>query len=223
MDSKLKILFKYPSRGRKEMFFKSLDSLVNNLYDLDNFQISVTLDTDDAVMNTPEVIEKIEKYPNTHICWGLSSSKVHAINRDLPEYGDIIIVHSDDMMFTFFGFDEIVRQEFAQSGLNTLLHIPDNDAKHILATMYIAGRNFFEERGYIYNPIYDSLFCDDAIQEIAKRTNRYRFANYTGLIFHANPAYGHQPKDDLFLQQQETGWSKDQATFFKDKANNFGL
>ena len=36
MDKPLKILFKLPSRGRPERFFKALDSIINNLQDFEN-------------------------------------------------------------------------------------------------------------------------------------------------------------------------------------------
>jgi hypothetical protein len=58
MREPLRILFKYPCRGRRDMFFESLDSLDRNIRDRDNYFISLTLDTDDTILNTPEVIEK---------------------------------------------------------------------------------------------------------------------------------------------------------------------
>lgn len=224
MEHTYKILVKYPSIGRPERFFKGLDTIHNNFVDKDNFHVSCTLDSSDHSMNTKDVIDKISSYKNTSIAWGESNSKIHAVNRSMPNYDfDIILVMSDDMAITFYGIDHVIRGAFQENGLNTLLHIPDNDAKNILATMYIAGKDFYNERGYIYNPIYNSLFCDNAIQEIAKKTGRYRYLDYTGLIFHANPAYGHLPKDEKFESDQKIGWSIDHQTYLKDEANNFGL
>jgi len=92
MDKPLKILFKFPCRYRKEMFFESLDSLNDNIRDRDNYLISLTLDTDDEILNDKEVIEKINTYPNVKIEWGVSGSKINAVNRSVSEYDfDVII------------------------------------------------------------------------------------------------------------------------------------
>lgn len=223
MNNPYRILFKYPSRGRPDRFFKSLDTIYNNLYDLVNFQVSCTLDTDDLAMFNQSVIEKIYSYKNISISWGLSDSKVHAINRDMPENGwDIVVVMSDDMAFTFYGFDQIIREAFSDS-LDWLVHIPDNDAKDILAVMYIAGRPFYNRRGYVYYPGYKSLHCDNEIQAIARKEGRYKFVNCPGVIWHGNPAYGHMPKDPMFEEQQRIGWTEDHALYNEREANNFYL
>lgn len=223
MSEKLKILFKYPSRNRKDRFFNSLDSLYNNLYDGQNFRVAITLDDDDEVMNHPDVVERIENnYPNHIITFGKSDNKVHAINRDLPDYGDIIVVMSDDFFFTFYGFDEVIRSCFKET-LDCMVHLPDQDEKDKIATMYIAGRPFYNRFGWIYNPCYKSLFCDTELQEVAKKLELYKFFNYPGVIWHALPAYGHLPADQQWLDQQELGWDVDQKTYLERQANNFYL
>jgi hypothetical protein len=219
-----RILFKYPTRGRVERFFEGLDSIVNNLYDKDSFEIQVTADADDPTMAKQEIFERIKTYPNTNILYGISHSKIDAVNRDMPLFDkwDVVVVMSDDMRFTFYGFDEILRQEFADGDFDKYLHIPDQDAKHILATMYIAGRGFYHRFGYIYHPSYKSLWCDNEIQEVAKKLGRYKFVDCIGLIQHLNPAYGHLPKDEMLINQQ-LHWGDDEANFNARKAKNFDL
>lgn len=218
-----KILVKYPSRGRPDRFFKSLDSFYNNVQDTNNFLVSCTLDEDDPTMNNPEVIERIMLYPNIEIRWGLSESKVNAINRDLPEYGDIVLVHSDDMLFTFYGFDTLIRNVFKERGLDLLLHIPDQDAQGDLATMYIAGRIYYNRFGYVYHPSYKSLFCDNEVQNVAIKLGKYHFENVPCVIEHLNPAYGHQPKDEMFEQQQAIGYTIDHKNYYLRESKNFDL
>lgn len=218
-----KILVKYPSRGRKERFFKSLDSCIDTISDKQNYHISCTLDEDDFVMNNSEVIDKIACYENVSIAWGKSESKVNAVNRNMPDYDyDIVVVHSDDILFTYFGWDEVVRQAFGDN-LDQLIHIPDNDAKDILAIMYIAGKPFYERMGYIYSPKFKSLFCDNHIQDIAKLLGKYKYVDCKGMIFHANAAYGHMEKDSMFIEQQEIGWSEDQRTYNMERARNYDI
>ena len=220
---KHRILVKYPSRGRPERFFIGLDSVYNNIAYLDYVSVLVSADEDDASMNNPKVIDRLKEYENLTVVFGTSNSKIEAVNRDMDRAGewDIVFVMSDDMRITFYGWDEVVRSQFPH--LDRLTHIPDQDAKEALATVYIAGKTFYERFGYIYNPIYKSLFCDNEIMEIAKHLGLYHYYNCPGVIVHENMAYGHQPKDEMFIQQQEIGWTVDQETYYKRKALNFGL
>jgi hypothetical protein len=221
-DQPLKILFKYPSRGRRQRFLDGMHSIINNLKDANNYQILVTADSNDPEMDF--VNQDSPNFKNTIIKYGESVSKIHAINKDM-EFADndwdIIVCMSDDMRFLFYGFDEIIRSEFKQHGLDTLLHIPDQDAGAALQTMYIAGRAYYDRFGFIYNPVYDSLFCDNEVHEIAVKLGKYRYVDYNGLLAHLNPAYGHLPKDELFISQQQTGWTKDSQTYNERKAKNF--
>lgn len=217
MKNKPTILFKYPSRNRKERFFISLDSLYNNMADPENFRCAITLDSDDPVMSHPEVVDRISSYPNTIISFGSSENKVHAINRDLPEYGDIIVVWSDDMICTFYGFDEIIRSCF-QDGFDWHVHLPDLDEGDKIPVLYIAGRLFYNRWGWIYNPVYKSLFCDTELMDIAKEQGLYKFFNYPGLFVHMLPSYGRQEADSMWKQQQEIGWSIDKETYLMRKS-----
>jgi hypothetical protein len=217
-------LFKYPSRGRPERFFKSLDSIYNNVSDKDHFHVSVTADLDDATMNNPEVIEKINSYPNISIAWGHSESKIDAVNRSIPDMDwDVIIVHSDDMVFNIFGFDTMIGVDMMNHfpDGDGLLHYPDQDAKSALATMYIAGRKYYDRFGYVYHPSYKSLWADNEVQEVAKTLHKYFYCGYQ-INVHLNPAYGHLPKDEMFNKQQGF-WNEDEANYHKRAALNFGL
>jgi len=114
-------LFKFPSRGRPDRFFKSLDSIYNNVSDKDYFHVSATLDIDDPLMNNDDVKARIFLYPNISIGWGKSESKVHAVNRSMPDIDwDILICMSDDMLFNIFGFDTMI-------GVDFMTHSADGD------------------------------------------------------------------------------------------------
>lgn len=219
----LSILFKYPSRGRRQRFLDGMHSIITNLADSENYQILVTADEGDAEMDFTGV--DFPKYKNTTIYYGKSDSKIHAINKDMEfaDEWDIIVNHADDMRWLYYGFDNLIRQQFADGDLDKLIHIPDQDAGKELQTMYIAGRTYYERFGFIYNPVYESLFCDNEVHEIAVQLGKYHYVDYNGILAHLNPAYGHLEKDDLFISQQQTGWSKDMQTFNERKANNFYL
>ena len=207
-------LFKYPSRERPERFFKSLDSLVNNISDKDYYHVSCTLDLDDPTMCNDEVIARIKTYENVSVEWGYSKSKVDAINRSMPDIPfDILICHSDDMEFNIFGFDVMIGVDMMNwfPEMDGLLHYPDQDAKEFLATMYIAGRKHYEKFGFIYDPKFKSLWCDNLVQAVAIHMGKYKYCGYQ-INVHNNPAYGHLPKDDLFNEQQGH-WNHDEALY----------
>jgi len=218
-------LFKYPSRGRPDRFFKSLDSIVNNVSDKDYFHVACTLDTDDSTMNNAEVVNRIMGYKNVSIQWGESESKIHAINRSMPNIPfDILICHSDDMIFNIFGFDTMIGVDMLNwfPDYDGLLHYPDQDARDVLATMYIAGRKWWEFRGKnIYHPSYKSLWCDNEEQLAAKICGKYKYCGYQ-INVHNNPAYGHLPKDEMF-ERQQSDWNEDEENFYKRKLLNFDL
>ena len=215
----MRILIKYPSRGRPAAFFEGLDSVVINLHDASKTAVWCNLDIDDPTSD--KIRKNIHKYYDAvtiYECLDYSKNKVDAINRGgkLPDF-DVLAVFSDDMRFTSSGFDAIIRYAFADGNLDKLIHLPDQDAKDALATMYIAGRTFYERFGYVYHPSYKSLWCDNEIMEVAQRLGKYEYVNYPGVIAHLNPAYGHGPKDEMFLEQQRIGWDEDHKNYMRRK------
>jgi hypothetical protein len=148
------------------------------------------------------------------------TTKVDAINRDLNECGyewDILINMSDDMVFTQYGFDDIIRQEFHEYNDQTLLFHDGN--RFDLVTMSIMGREYYKRDKYIYNPEYKSLYCDNEFTEVAiirgclKKVNRVIFN-------HLHPAYG-RGKFDAQYQHTESFSSIDCETYNKRKQNGF--
>jgi hypothetical protein len=231
----MKILVKFPTRSRPLRFFRSLATIYDLAYNPDQIFVLVTADVDDKSMNNDGVIAELKQYSNRNlgIIYSHSKSKVHAINRDMELLAndfpaaadwDILVVMSDDMVFTLRGWDEIIRVEMQRSPLklDTLLHFPDQDAKHLLAVMYIAGRRFYDRFGYIYNPAFKSLFCDNLVMDIAIKLGKYRYVDYKGLFIHLNPAYGHLQRDAMFDEQQNL-WGEDENMYQTIKARGYDL
>lgn len=228
MNNPFRILFKYPSRGRPDRFFVGLESIYNNLNDKDNFHVLITADEDDPSMNSEAIKDRIKTYKNSTVVYGASKSKIDAINRELDSVVDwydfdILICMSDDMVFNVYGFDDMIRTDlnYHFPDFDGLLHYPDQDAKEYLATMYIAGRKFFNRFGHIYNPRFKSLWCDNLLMDIAQRLGKYKYCGYQ-INLHLNPAYGHLEKDAMFLEQQGH-WGHDQAIYEEIKARGYDL
>lgn len=218
----MKILYKFPSRSRPAKLFACLDN-IQRLSTHDNYQIAITADLDDASMMNPEVRDNINAYKNVELLYGTSLNKVDAINRDLPFYTDwdILINMSDDMQFIQHGFDSTIVNDFTTHGLDTLMHYPDQAAGKALITMAIMGREYFNRDGYIYNPEYKSLFCDNEQHMVAQLRGCYQFKR-TRLFNHMHPAWGLAPVDDL-MRHTESFYAEDKATFERRKSLNFGI
>lgn len=230
MNEPIKLLFKFPCRGRVDLFFKSLDSLNDNIRDRNNYHISLTIDEDDKILNSPEIIERINEYPNTSIEWGISKSKIDAVNRNFPLNYDwnVVIVWSNDMICTFYGMDDVMRDymhhAINKSGNKFLCHFPDNDAKEMLNVLYIASREYYEQFNYVYHPSYLSLWADNESMCVAKMLGMYHYFGVPNLYVHENPAYSQYniPRDELFNEQQGY-WAVDEANFHERKKINFEL
>jgi len=215
----MKILYKFPTRCRPDKMFRCLENIIG-MARHDNYIIQVTADIDDASMFNDGVKNRIGTYPHTKIMYGFSKNKIDAINRDMPFFADwdLLINMSDDMVFIVPGFDKIILADLATAGPDVLLHYPDQKASFAMITMAIMDRQYYTRTGYIYNPVYKSLFCDNEQMEVAKKLGRYRYIKRR-LFNHNHPLHGFE-KDELYLQTAAFH-AEDKATFEKRKLENF--
>lgn len=232
----MKILFKYATRSRRDNFLRGIDSIRKNISDNENYHILITVDRDDNKMFPLPVLD----CNHTYIV-GDSESKVHAINRDMeraPDW-DILVCMSDDMVFTVKGFDDVIREnmktEFTPdewrideetrdshyTDVDLFLHFPDGNRSD-LCTMSIIGRDYYKRDGYIYNPEYKSLYCDDEAQQVAKLRGCYQFVDQQ-IFEHLHPAYGKAKFDEQYQRTEHIGNTEDRLIFERRKAVNFGL
>lgn len=217
----VRILYKFPSRSRPDRLFKCLDNMVAMMKH-DDYLIEVTADIDDDTMTPAVVRDRINSYRNTHVTYGTSTSKVHAINRDLELFQDwdILINMSDDMEFIQPGFDTLILQDYAKFPVgDVLMHYPDQAAGQTLITMAIMDKKYYNRFKYIYCPEYKSLFCDNEQQEVAKILGRYVYIKRR-LFNHNHPAWGYGTPDALMVHT-ESFHKEDKATFERRKAMNF--
>lgn len=213
----LRILFKFTTRSRPHLFERGMQSIIQNVTN-ENYQILVSVDTDDSTM-----IEALKKYQNNtkvKIFYGVSKNKIDAINRDVEKADDwhILINMSDDMVFICRGFDEIVRNNF--DNLKQCLHFPDGNTNQLI-TMSIIGKEFYDRLGYIYNPEYVSLWCDNEQMEVAKLIFAYKYVDTT-IFNHLHPAFNKAEIDNQY-RHTESFYGIDGETFVRRRAINFGI
>jgi len=223
-----KILVKYASRGRRKRFFDGLDNIFALAEFPNSILVLITLDEDDQEMNNDEVKEQLSKYKNIHVVFGKSNNKIHACNRDLdkiPEYWQdwsIVANFSDDQRFTMYGWDTLIRVDFnsVSPDFSHFMAYLDPDTKGALSTLYIAGRKFYDMFGWIYDPQFVSLFCDNLVEDCARKIGKYHYTGYE-IYRHFNSAYNYPdfPKDEMFVKQQDIGWDVDQKLYYKIQEN----
>jgi hypothetical protein len=215
------ILFNLASRSRPERFFETLDNIIVQSAS-NNFFVVAKLDDDDMSMNDPLIKQKIaDHYPMLHVKWGASTSKIHAINRDLEGWDYAILVNcSDDMRFKTFGFDNIIRDAMP-ADLDGFVHLMDDYAKERVCTVSIVGRQYYKRDGYIYHPDYYSMWADDEETEKAKIRNRYVLVPGTHLehLHYTNDRKA--IKDELYWRNDT--YNADKEVYLRRKANNFYL
>ena len=88
MYKDIKILIKFPTRGRPDKFFNVLDQYISKASDLSRIAFLISMDYDDIEMNNDIIKQKFEKY-KTQIkivyFYGNSKSKIQACNADIDK------------------------------------------------------------------------------------------------------------------------------------------
>lgn len=224
-DKKLAYIF--PSRSRPDKFFACLEN-IQSLSAKENYIIICSLDVDDDSMNNELVLNRISEFKNVTYYLGNSTGKVNSINRELqnlPTDTDIIILMSDDMVFTQPGFDEIIRVDMQKyfPDLDGCLHYPDQSpVQDKIITMIIMGVNYFRRFNYLYHPEYKSLWCDLEQTECAKKLGKYKYLPNAKIFFHDHPVWKRE-KYDALMTRNEGFYNSDKEIYFKRLAKNFDL
>lgn len=203
-----------------------LDNVTKNIQ-TDNFQIICTLDLDDPSMANENVKERLKEYPKAKAYYGISKSKIDAINKNIcfAEPWNILINFSDDFIFTQKGFDNFITeaiQKYFPDG-DCFLHFPDGNQNR-LATMTIEGRPYYDRFGYVYHPSYKSEWCDNHAQSVAQILGKYKYmGDDVKIMNHLNPFHGyHELMDDLY-RKNSTMVSADKDNYFHWLSLNFDL
>ena len=225
-SNKYKILFNFASRSRPEKLKKACHNILQKVTDLDNLCIMIALDIDDPT-NTYELKDYLFQMHQISVVDGMSKNKIHAINRAVPQHlfnvngdWDILVNMSDDMEFLKKGFDDQIRKDFG-SDLDQFLHYPDGFQNENLSTMTIIGREYYKRTNYVYNPEYQSLWCDVEAQEVAKRLGKYKYIPLQ-LFVHNHPAWGRTAKDEQYVHTESFD-AIDRQTYQQRLAKNFDL
>lgn len=222
----MRICYVFPSRSRPDKFFSTLENIIDNSFS-ENFFIWCKLDQDDSTMNNVEVIERLQWYDEVTVKWGLSKNKVHAVNRDMEDLPpcDILVLVSDDIKWTTFGFDEEIREAFAKFSpdFSSVIHFPEEKSADRTMILTVMGINLYKKLGHLYHPDYESVYCDNQLTEMCRKMGKYHYVNKI-LYVHNHAIWGKAEWDDLYrYNERPEVYKKDHETYLRHKKNNFGL
>ena len=220
----MNILVKFPTRGRPDLFFNTLDIYYKQASNFGKMHFLVSIDNNDPHMNTDKVIAKLTTYVNLSFHLGDSKNKIDAVNRDMnfaPDY-DIILLASDDMIPQVHGYDEIIRKNMQECYPDTdgILFFNDGYRGKDLNTLCILGKKYYQRFNYIYNPEYLSLFADNEFMDLGWILNKQTYFDDV-IIRHEHPEHGFHMQKDRIHELNEIHYVTDLMVYRKRKANNF--
>ena len=222
----MKLLIKFPTRGRKNKFFSTLDKYYEYCKNIDNMDFLISLDEDDNEMNNTEVLKKLSNYKNIKVVVGVSKSKIYAVNRDLNNYNkhwDVVLLASDDMIPTIKGYDDIIRDNmmFNYPDTDGILFFNDGFQGNKLNTLCILGKKYYERFNYLYHPDYKSCWSDNEFMVVGNILKRQSYIDQV-IIRHEHPDWGYG-KNDFVHQKNVSDFNYDLNVYNTRKNINFGL
>jgi len=222
-----KILVKFPTRQRPEKFFAALEQYVVKAKDTANLKFLITLDTNDGTMNTLQVRREFRRWEDRGVSidyiYGVSESKIDAVNRDLRSYlkdWDIVLLASDDMIPQVYGYDDIIRRDMKRFFPDTRGCLWYSDGfQERTCTLSIIGKKRYKELGYIYHPTYKTEYCDNEHTEVSVR-DKVMSPIQPAIIHHLHPHNLNENKDPLYVRNDEFV-KQDKRNFKSRKETNF--
>lgn len=221
----MKLLVKFPTRNRKNKFFKVLRQYQNLCEDLDNTYFLITLDNDDESMNPSNVEGIFNTFKNVKVIYGTSNSKIHAVNRDIELVNDwdIVLLASDDMTPKVKGYDNIIRNKMKEfySDTDGILWFNDGFQGEKLNTLCVLGKKYYERFNYIYHPDYKSCWSDNEFMEVGKILKKQTYIDSV-IIKHEHPDWGYGNRDQIHTNNIND-YQYDLEVYNRRKEINFEL
>jgi hypothetical protein len=213
----MKILIKFPTRNRKDIFFNTLNTYYEYLDDLANVKFVISCDTNDDSMNNKEVKKLLDGYKNLKYYFGNSKTKIEAVNNDMQDLDfDILLLASDDMIPQIKGYDTIIKNDMKKyyPTKDGILWYFDGFNKSV-NTLSIMGVEYYKKNNYLYYPMYRSFFCDTEQTILAQKLNKITFIDNT-IIKHLHPDNTkdlHKSYDNTY--KENDGYDYDKKVFIK--------
>lgn len=219
----LKLLIKFPTRSRPDKFFNVLDRYFT-LQATNNVEYVISCDVDDLSMNNDKVHKKLSQYENLTVCYNLNKTKVQACNADIKNKNfDVLVLASDDMIPEVYGYDAIIKNTMESYFPDTdgVLWFNDGFQGKNLNTLSIIGKKYYDRFGYIYNPEYKSLYCDQEFTQVSMFLKKYVYID-SCIIKHKQYSIVKEQPDNLYIRNDSL--QREDFEVFKQRlSRNFDL
>jgi len=138
--------------------------------------------------------------------------------------GDVLVVLDDDWICPH-GWDELIASHMSNGA--DILHVGDERRKDQLICHPIVSRRFYDAIGYVFHPLFKSVYCDNHFTTLAKSWG-YVDATDGGKIdlgfLHANPSQGFGVEDEVArISNSKERYTHGGAVMERLTSNNFVL
>jgi hypothetical protein len=217
----MKLLIKFPTRGRPNKFLETLTRYIDYLDDKST-QIIVTCDNDDESMKQEDIQSYLVSQENVGVFFGNSKTKIEAVNANLENADfDILLLASDDMIPIVTGYDTIIKEKMSEYYPDTdgVLFFNDGYQKDRLNTLCILGKKYYDRFGYVYYPQYKSCYCDNEFMDVSNMLGKQTYFDQV-IIQHQHPDWGFGVNDTIHTLNNING-NYDRGLYFHRKQNRF--
>lgn len=175
----MKVLIKFPSRGRPDKFKSTFKSYLDYASGKHDLKFVFTFDTDDEKMNSDDIKTFLQPYSDIiEINYGNCKNKIEAINANMDgKEFDVLILASDDLIPCAPGYDNTIATHMQE-------YFPDTDGSlHYINLMWyqkldimcIMGYKYYKRFNYIYHPDYISFHCDNEFTDVKNLLGKNKY------------------------------------------------
>ena len=168
----MKLLIKFPTRGRPVWFIKTLDKYLRMLSGKHEVEFMIAMDVDDETMRNDVMADYLgylsevqPDYVTITWYWKEHKGKVDAVNSCISHREfDIVLVISEDIEPQEHGYDDIIVRDMTSvfPDLNGIIYYNDsrNAIPHrrnkgrIAITIPILGKSIYTKLGFIVHPAF---------------------------------------------------------------------
>lgn len=212
-----KLLIKYACRERFDLLIKNLESLNDNITD-SNTQILLSIDADDNKIYNKNSLGILKKHlkENTKVMLSNSTSKIHALNRDLDSVEwDYVMFVTDFTEVCKKGFDTYILNEITSSKNypvdKTALSIrsKNNDGQES-NHLWVVPRHFYDKNNYVFNPKLLSNYHYELLKKQLNNDYAIITININSCSIHkyVHPKWGYYEVDSL-NKKSISNWRND--------------
>lgn len=214
VDTQWRLLIRMPTRGRPLQALSILEKY-RNLAGIP-ITLEVVLDEDDDVMLSGEVLQRLNAL-GCVITVGRHTNKIEAVNGGRVKDWDVLLLASDDMVPIAEGYGAKVLKAMEEHfpHLDGVIYFDDGYAGKRTCTLPIFGKRLYDQFGYVYDPSYNSLFCDNEQTEVLQAIGRLVYIDEK-IIEHRHHVTGLAKQDSLY-DRNDAFWIEDKTTYEKRK------